>query len=241
MMPAGKNRIGKHEIHAGWAAWARRRIAIDQAKCRPVHGPRNPCARPAQRREIELAIMAGTNKHDALAAELTDMLGEALPGITVEVGVSDRWNRPCATFCWAGFAGLLPEERFQRLTRIIPEAFRTARMAGMIWLEMAPGESVEQFLALPRSEDLEPRELEIYRSLRQGGFFDLLAKALGGSAERNCPGDFTRTRAVIGKARGLNVSPDEACLVFIRHGVYCDCQVLQGAEPALAELYAGAA
>ena len=41
--------------------------------------------------------------------------------------------------------------------------------------------------------------------------------------------------------KSINVNADDVRLLFIRHGVYCDCQVLQSAEPALAEMFAGAA
>ncbi|MHC5112309.1 MAG: hypothetical protein ACYTHJ_20825 [Planctomycetota bacterium] len=176
-----------------------------------------------------------------LAGELLSMLADKFEGIEIDVSISDRWKRPCVTFSWNGFEGLLPEERFQRLAQFIPESFRGERMAGVIWLELVSGESIEDFLKHPRSEDIEQREREIYYKMREGGLFDLLAKELGGSPERNCEGGFAKTLAAIKRSKGLTVTAEEAKLVFIRHGVYCDCQVLQGAQPALAQLYAGAA
>lgn len=181
------------------------------------------------------------NDDKSLIEELTSMLVGPFPGITVDAGISERWNRPSVTFIWEGFRSLLPEERFQRLTRAIPESYRTENMQGRIWLELAPDESIEDFLAFPRSEDVEPREGEIFRTLNRGGFFDLLAKAMGGNPERTCASDFAFALASIERSKGIGVSSDDVKLIFIRQGVYCDCQVLESARPALAEMYAGAA
>ena len=76
-----------------------------------------------------------------LEAQLASLLADPFPGMTLEVGRSERWNRTCVTFRWAGFAKLLPEERFHRLTKAIPEGFRESRMRGFVWLELAPDDS----------------------------------------------------------------------------------------------------
>ena len=80
--------------------------------------------------------MKGRQKERRLEEDLVDMLEEPFPGMAVAVAYSRRWNRKCATFCWSGFSGLLPEERFHRLVGVIPEEFRKSRMAGLVWLEM---------------------------------------------------------------------------------------------------------
>jgi len=185
--------------------------------------------------------MSGNRGDQRLTPDLLERLSPLFPGIDVRVAHSERWNRPCATFCWDGFSGLLPEERFQRLATVLSEDFRATRMKGVVWLELAPGESVEAFLKLPRSEDLGDREGEIHRLLSQGSFFDLLAKKMGAAPKRTCQGDFRETVAVIEQARAIDVSLTDAKLVFIRYGVFCDCQVLQGAQAALAKRDAGAA
>ncbi len=176
-----------------------------------------------------------------LEAELTESVEAKLPGVTVEVGLSERWKRMCVTFRWTGFAGLLPEERFQRLVRVIPETFREERLGGFVWLELTPDESIEEFLAFPRSEDMADRESAIYAALVKSGFFDRLAKALGPSPDKTCGGDFAEAIAALSSKSAAAVTATDAKLVLIRHGVYCDCQVLQSAQPELADLYAGVA
>ena len=119
--------------------------------------------------------MTGKVAERRLAADLARLLAPRFPGIAVQVGEHERWDRPCVTFRWAGFADLLPEERFHRLVRAIPEAFRTDRLGGFVWLELAPHETVEAFLNLPRSEDVADSEASILSGLVEVGFFDSLA------------------------------------------------------------------
>jgi hypothetical protein len=171
----------------------------------------------------KVACMA--QRDETLEAELAETLGGKFRGMEVSVEHSRRWNRMCATFRWKGFAGLLPEERFHRLTTVIPAEFRNTRMKGFVWLELAPGEEVDQVLAMPRSEDVAPREKAIRQRLTKAGFFDALQEALGDSPQEECDGDFARTLSVLKQKKWSSEDITDAKLVFIRGGVYCDCQV----------------
>ena len=130
--------------------------------------------------------MSPQNANTELECELTDMLEGRFPGIAVEVAHSARWNRMSVTFRWAGFGDLLPEERFQRLAGAIPDPFREAKLLGFVWLELAPEETIDAFLKLPRSEDVAEREVSIYGKLAAGGFFLALKKAMGNSPQKSC-------------------------------------------------------
>jgi len=186
--------------------------------------------------------MAGKKERDIeLARELSALLEERFDGMNVEVGESPRWDRKCLTFRWPGFEGLLPEERFHRLVTAIPESFRKDRLEGLIWLELSPGESVDAFLKLPRSEDVAKEEAAIYAGLSEAGFFKSLADLLGTDPTNACPGDFSRSAVALSAAGYTGKKIAKAKCVFIRHGVYCDCQVLQSVRPVLAKLHTGAA
>lgn len=176
-------------------------------------------------------------KNGRLQRDLLVMLQPSFPGITVAVGPDERWNRMCVVFRWPGFAELLPEERFQRLATVIPEEFRKDRLAGFVWLELAPDETVDAFLELPRSEDVAKREGLIYAGLVQAGLFEALTRALGPATAKNCPGDFSTLAAILARRSYPDHQIREAKLAFIRHGAYCDCQALWLARHALAELY----
>lgn len=181
--------------------------------------------------------MQGVVRDKAIEAELIEMLSDKFPGIEVEAVHRERWNRMSVSFRWSGFADLLPEERFQRLVSVIPEAFRATRLAGFIWLELAPGESIDDFLHHPRSEDVAGREGEIYKKLDESGCLGTLKKSMGRSPQKTCTGGFAKVGEVL---RGAKWSPDairDAKLVFIRHGAYCDCQVVETVSAALKENY----
>jgi hypothetical protein len=185
--------------------------------------------------------MARQKRDKTLEVELAAILSGIFEDLTVEVSHSDRWNRMCATFRWAGFEGLLPEERFHRLAAAIPQEFRETRMAGFVWLELGPNESVESYLGLPRSEDVADDEADIYAELVKLKFFDGLAGKMSPSPEETCDGDLSLSEAVLLDGGYPPARIRQAKLVFIRHGAYCDCQVLQTVRSRLEELYADAA
>ena len=107
-------------------------------------------------------------------------------------------------------------------------------MAGFVWLEMAPKESLKGFLKLPRSEDIARRGGQIYRKLKELGFFDALGKRLGVSPGKSCGGDFGLTVAALASMKASSSLVRDAKLLFIGYGAYCDCQVLESVAPALA-------
>ncbi len=181
--------------------------------------------------------MTAETTHSKIQDGLTALLADYFSGIKVTVEHSPRWDRMCVTFVWAGFEGLLPEERFQRLTQVIPEDCRAEQLAGFVWLELVPGEEVDAFLELPRSEDVAEGEREIYTEVNQKGFFGKLSGALGDDPTRACNGGFAATEVAL---RDLGFTSDQICqakLVFIRHGAYCDCQVVLTVREELADAY----
>jgi hypothetical protein len=185
--------------------------------------------------------MKSTNLHADLTRRLAAMIRDAFPEMVVNVSHSPRWNRPCATFTSSAFEGLLPEERFHRLVGVIPADFREENMAGFVWLELAPGERLEEFLKLPRCEDVAACEKDIYGRLARAGLFESLAEAMGASPDSHCAGGFGEMTRLL-TAAGLR--PDDirdAKLLMIRHHAYCDCQILLTARDRLAQRFADAA
>lgn len=176
-----------------------------------------------------------------LTRKLQSVVHDRFPGMSVEIGHSKRWDRPCVTFTSSVFDGLLPEERFHRLVSVIPGDLRDRDLAGFVWLELAEGESLDEFMKLPRSEDVAGRERKVYGTLARNGLFESLSDALGASPEKHCKGDFSEMTRLLELA-GLNER--EVCdakLLMIRHHAYCDCQVLLTAQTRLAQLFADAA
>jgi len=187
------------------------------------------------------AIMATARRENELEVELAAMLTPSFEGIEVEVGHAERWDRVCVAFRWPGFEDLLPEERFHRLSRVIPTEFRDERMRGFVWLELAPEESIEEYLRLPRSEDVAGREKSICTGLVENRFFESLRDSLAPKPTDRCPGDFSLSLAALSAAGFSATKIRDAKLVFIRHGAFCDCQVIETVHPVVRQLLAGAA
>lgn len=181
--------------------------------------------------------MAAKPRERQLEADLRELLAPHFPGMEVSIEPASRWDRPVVIFRCPAFANLLPEERYERLLRFISEPFRTAHMRGLIWLELAEGESVDAFLKLPRSEDAAEREGDIYARLQSAGFFEALKKSLGRAPTKSCKSDFSDSVAILAERRPPSPSIEEAKLLFIRHGAYCDCQALLTVAPQLAKAH----
>ncbi len=185
--------------------------------------------------------MKGSRANERVEADLKAILAPKFPDMAVEVAHSDRWDRMCIIFRWPGFAGLLPEERFQRLAGAISDEFRQSRLNGFVWLELAPDETVDAYLKLPRSEDVAENEPALYRDLVNAKFFESLGAKMGPKPDATCRGGFHDTEVVLSAGKFSAHGIRDAKLLFIRHGVYCDCQVLQVVRSELAKLYSGAA
>ena len=174
--------------------------------------------------------MPKKNPYTELQAKLTRLLAEKFPGITIEVGRSEQWDRTALTFRWEGFDGLLPEERFHRLFHSIPEDVYEKHLQGCVWHELGGRESIEQFLKLPRSEDVRDREPRVIRKLTGIRFFEALAEALGEEPTSRCGGDFSTVRRILAAKKLSKPALRDALLVLMRNGAFCDCEALFNAQ-----------
>ncbi len=186
------------------------------------------------------SAMPTLTRNKKLEAELLAMLMAEFPGVSVSVQHSERWNSMCVTFRWEGFAGLLPEERFYRLMQVLPETLCQTKLQGHVWLELAPGESIEAFLKQPRSEDIADRADAIHAGLAEVGFFDKLREAMGSSPEAACQRSFSIAEHVLAGCGYAGAKIREAKLLFIRHSAYCDCQVPAAVECGMSETHSEA-
>ena len=177
--------------------------------------------------------MAKNLNEKQVARELREILEPVLPGIEVDLSYSDRWKRPQLTFCHPVFSVLLPEQRYHTLRQLIPPAFHDQYLAGVVWFELAPGETQEDLLKAPRSEDLAAAEPKLAKELLAKGFFEQLAERLGDDPDESCSGEFAVTRQVLAELGFNDNQQRDVCLVLIRNGGYCDCQVLSEVQTAL--------
>lgn len=174
--------------------------------------------------------MSKQNDHARLQAKLAQMLSKKFPGITIEVGHSARWDRIALTFRWAGFDDLLAEERFHRLFHEIGEGFYEKHLRGCVWFELGSSESIEDFLKLPRSADVQAKEPRIIKKLTEAGFFEALAKALGAEPTARCGGDFSAVRRILAAKQFTRAALRDVLLVLMHNGAFCDCEALFNAQ-----------
>lgn len=175
--------------------------------------------------------MPKAKDHAQLQQDLHGFFKDRCPGIEVEVAHAARWNRTCFTFRWEGFAGLLLEERFRLLARLVPPDYFQAHCSTAVWLELTPNESVDEFLAQPRSEDVEARLPAIFQALGKIQFFAALEDELVRIPPNRCTDDFSVTRRVLG-AKGVSADlTRDALLAFMHHQAYNDWEVLRGVRP----------
>ncbi|RJP34313.1 MAG: hypothetical protein C4547_11090 [Phycisphaerales bacterium] len=151
-----------------------------------------------------------------------------LPGATVEVSFSQRWQRPMVVVRWEGFETLLAEQRFRRLLACIPADVFERNLAGLIWFELAAGESIDDYVNMPRSDDVAERREELVALMRDRALLAGLQASLGDDPLDGCGGGFDLTRAVLKDAGVPQPDIEAACLCLIGLGAYCDCQVILG-------------
>ncbi len=155
-------------------------------------------------------------------------VADQLPGVTIEVSFAKRWQRQMVVARWEGFAGLLAEQRFRRLVACIPAQVFERDLAGMVWFELTPDESVDDYMKMPRSADVANRRSELIAAMKKSGLVARLEEQLGDEPEDACGGAFELTRAVLKDAGLTPKKIESACLCLIGLGAYCDCQALLG-------------
>jgi hypothetical protein len=158
-------------------------------------------------------------------------VAKACPGVRVEADHSRRWDRLCLTFRWDGFAGLLPEERFRLVAGQVPPAFYDEHCRGAVWLELTDGEAIDDYLALPRSEDIDPRLADVWAGLRALNFFAALEDELVRITFDQCPDDLSISKRVLAAKHAGPELAQDAVLAFMRHEAYSDWEVLRKVRP----------
>lgn len=169
--------------------------------------------------------------HAQLKKDLLSYVGEHCDGVELDVDVSPRWDRLCFTFRWEGFDDLLLEERFRKVARLVPGDYFEKHCQGAVWLELTPGESIDEYLKQPRSEDVDADLPDIWRRLGEIEFFSRLEDEMVRIPPKDCPDDMSVSKRVL---RASNLSEDDVrrcCLAFIRQDVYTDWEVLKAVRP----------
>lgn len=181
--------------------------------------------------QVEPMAREKTKSHAQVRKDLAAFFKEKCPGSEVAVEQSDRWKRRCITVTWKGFAGLLLEERFRLVAKLVPADYFRANCADAVWLELTPGESIESYLAQPRSEDVDDRLDEIWKALGGIRFFEALEDELVRIPPNQASDDLSVSRRVLAAKKASADLQRDALLAFMRQQAYNDWEVLREVRP----------
>lgn len=179
--------------------------------------------------------MIPLKQHAQVAEALEEHLAERFDGVSVRIGDGIHYQGTNVVVTCPAFAGWLPEQRFHHIVRAIPADFYERYLRqGVVWFELAPGESAAAYMKMPRSEDIEDDEVAIARKLKAIDFFNRIQKSLGARPDSASPDDFIMSKRLLEESGFDAKDVTLACLFLIRHGAYCDAQVLADVVPKMA-------
>jgi len=177
--------------------------------------------------------MIAKQDYARIQEQLLTYLYERFDDVMVQIGDDIHYPGTNIVVISPAFEGLLNEQRYHHIVRAVPLDFYEQYLRrGVVWFELAPGESATEYMRRPRSEDIAPRAHEIHKRLMGSGFFDRFQAAVGDGGCASAD-DFTVVRQVL---KDAGAGPDEIedmCLFFIRHGAFCDVHVFADVMPKL--------
>ncbi len=178
--------------------------------------------------------MIAKKDYAKIEQQLRTCLAAAFDDVCVRVGDDLHYPGTNLEIVSEVFRGLLPEQRYHHVVRTIPAALYDRHLKdGVVWFELAPGETAKDLMRMSRSEDVAPMHDELVRRLGQIGFFGQLKTRCRRAPTRASTLDFVVCREAL-RAAGLNDAEiTQMCLLFIRCGGFCDVQVLADVMPLL--------
>jgi hypothetical protein len=165
-----------------------------------------------------------------IESELHAFVRDAYPAMTVRVErVQSGAAHLAIYFIDASFRNLYPQQRYHKLTSVIPAVYIEDRLSGSAWFELAPGESPET-LRLPDDDLISSITPDVSQALKNRGFFkaldDTLCRISSDLKVARCKGDFSNSKAALLASGFPESDHDDVFGVLMALGAYCDCEVL---------------
>jgi hypothetical protein len=165
-----------------------------------------------------------------LESELRSFIRNAYPAMTVRVErVQTSAEHLAIYFIDASFRDLYPQQRYHKLTSLIPPAYIEDRLSGSEWFKLAPGESPET-LRFPDDDLISSITPHVSLVLKNRGFFKVLDDTLCPISPDlevvQCKGDFSNSKAALLACGFSGGDYDDVFGVLMAIGAYCDCEAL---------------
>lgn len=170
--------------------------------------------------------------YDRIKTQLVGYLQPVFDDVAVEVGDNIHYQGTNVVVTSRHFTGLLAEQRFHHVVRAIPEdLYNNELRKGVVWFELAPGETGMDLMRMPRAADIREKDGAIEARLRKAGFFSALLEHFKKTKEQASLMRFDASRGALAEV-GLSKSEiEEVCLFLIGRGAYCDAHVVKDVAP----------
>lgn len=179
--------------------------------------------------------MIAQEDYAKIESQIQKYLSARFEDVSVRVGDGIHYKGTNVIITSSHFVGWLPEQRFHHIVREIPQEFYEQYLRrGMVWFELAPGESPKQYMKMPRSEDIADEDPRIAAMLARLGFAKKLRKAISDEGDDASPDDFEITREVLSQMELPDSDVERILLFLIGRGAFCDAHVMADVLPQLA-------
>lgn len=176
--------------------------------------------------------MIEQSDYKRIQTQLVAYLKPVFDDVAVEVGNDIHYKGTNVVVTSEQFTGLLAEQRFHHVVRAIPETlYNNELRKGIVWFELAPGETGKDLMRMARAVDVRDKDAIIEAKLRDAGFFSALQSHFQKKPDTASIMRFDATRKILGKCGIPESEVEEACLFLIGRGAYCDAHVLNDLAP----------
>jgi hypothetical protein len=185
--------------------------------------------------------MIQSKDYEKVQKQLEACLSDRFPDAAVQIGENIHYQGVNVVVTSMKFQGLLSEQRFHHVVRLIPkELYEKYFQKGVVWFELAPGESGKDLMRMARAADVAgAEETAIRRMLDESKLFKKLTAYYEAEDDEEPSGmTFDVTKRILTKS-GLTAAQVERCLLYmILKGAYCDAHVVQDLLPKYAAEHA---
>ena len=176
--------------------------------------------------------MIKSSEYEQIQTQLVAYLRPVFDDATVEIGDGIHYKGTNVVVTSKHFTGLLAEQRFHHVVRAIPEdLYNNQLRKGVVWFELAPGETGRDLMKMARAVDIREKESTIEAALRKSGFFSTLRSRFAKKKDNPSVMRFDATRDALSKSGIAEADIENACLFLIARGAYCDAHVLNDLAP----------
>ncbi len=172
--------------------------------------------------------------------QLQSLLAERFDDISVRIGDDVHYPGTNVVVTSPAFEDWLPEQRFHHVVRAVPPEFYDRYLQhGVVWFELAPGETGRDLMKMPRSEDVAADHDAILAQLEDIAFFAKFLAAMKDAPQDATIDDFKLARQIMIDGGLSTDDVTRACLFFISQGAFCDAQIRADVLPELGEKKGG--